>query len=61
MKWRRYKFFSLLGDDGVRLEMQLIRTDNENTPAPEKPPESTNQEESMYNTNWVHGKISGGV
>ena len=43
----------VLGDDEVGLEMKLVSTNDYNDPAPESAPESTNQEEAVYNVDWV--------
>ena len=49
--------FSVLGNDEVRLEMQLIPTNDKNYPAPENTTEIKNQGEVVYNSYWGHGGI----
>ena len=48
---------SVLGNDEVRLEMQLIPTNDKNYPAPENTTEIKNQGEVVYNSYWGHGGI----
>ena len=48
---------AVLGEDKVGLEMQLVPTDDENSPAPENLSASSNQGESVYNVYWGHDGI----
>ena len=42
----------VLGEDEVGLEMQLVPTGCDNSTAPLKIPEITNQAEVVYNADW---------